>query len=94
MKELQPINQQVLLEIDSPVEEKTVSGIIIPETAKEKPQHARVAALSGIEKPEISVGDVVFYKAFTGTDIEFDGKKYLMIPYADILGKIVETDKI
>jgi len=94
MKELQPINQQVLLEIDSPVEEKTVSGIIIPETAKEKPQHARVAALSGIEKPEISVGDIVFYKAFTGTDIEFDGKKYLMIPYADILGKIVETDKI
>jgi len=94
MKELQPINQQVLLEIESPVEEKTVSGIIIPDTAKEKPQHARVAALSGIEKPEISIGDVVFYKAFTGTDIEFEGKKYLMIPYADILGKIVETDKI
>lgn len=94
MKELQPINQQVLLEIETPAEEKTVSGIIIPDTAKEKPQHARVAALSGIEKPEISVGDVVFYKGFTGTDIEFEGKKYLMIPYADILGKIVETDKI
>ncbi|MEZ4999998.1 MAG: co-chaperone GroES [Bacteroidales bacterium] len=94
MKELQPVNQQVLLEMKGAGEEKTASGIIIPDTAKEKPQHARVAALSGIEKPEISVGDVVFYKPFSGTELEFEGKKFLMVPYADILGKIVETDKI
>jgi len=94
MKELQPINQQVLLELESAREEKTASGIIIPDTAKEKPQYARVAALSGIEKPEISVGDLVFYKNFSGNEIEFEGKDYLMIPYADILGKVVETDKI
>ena len=94
MKELQPINQQVLLEIEDSKEEKTESGIIIPDTAKEKPQYARVSALSGIEKPEISVGDLVFYKNFTGTEIEFEGKDFLMIPYADILGKVVETDKI
>jgi chaperonin GroES len=94
MKELQPVNQQVLLELEGAAEEKTPSGIIIPDTAREKPQHAKVAAISGIEKPEISVGDIVFYKAFSGTDIEFEGKKFLMIPYADILGKIVETEKI
>lgn len=94
MKELQPINQQVLLELENEKEETTVSGIIIPDTAKEKPQHAKVVALSGIDKPEISVGDVVFYKAFSGTEIEFEGKNYLMIPYADILGKLVETDRI
>ena len=94
MKELQPINQQVLLEIETAKEETTATGIIIPDTAKEKPQYARVISLSGIDKPEISAGDVVFYKAFTGTEIEFDGKNYLMIPYADILGKLVETDKI
>lgn len=95
MKELQPINEQVLLELEEAKEETTVSGIIIPDTAKEKPQYAKVNALSsGIEKPEISVGDVVFYKAFSGTEIEFEGKNYLMIPYADILGKMVETDKI
>ncbi|MFO7756429.1 MAG: co-chaperone GroES [Bacteroidales bacterium] len=94
MKELQPINQHVLLEIEGSKEEKTESGIIIPDTAKEKPQYARVVSLSGIEKTEISVGDLVFYKNFSGTEIEFEGKELLMIPYADILGKVVETDKI
>lgn len=93
MKELQPINQHVLLEIEEK-EEKTASGIIIPDTVKEKPQFAKVAGLSGIENPEIAVGDVVFYKNFSGTEIEFEGKQYLMMPYADILGKLVETDSI
>ena len=94
MRELQPINQHVLLEIEGSGEEKTASGIIIPDTAKEKPQFARVVSLSGIEKPEISAGDLVFYKNFSGTELEFEGKELLMVPYADILGKIVETDKI
>jgi len=93
MKELQPINQHVLLEVEAS-EEKTASGIIIPDTAKEKPKFATVLSISGIEDPEISVGDVVFYKNFSGTELEFDGKAYLMMPYADILGRIVETDKI
>lgn len=94
MKELQPINQHVLLAMGEEKEEKTASGIIIPDTAREKPQFAKVVAISGIEKPEIAVGDVVFYKNFSGTEIEFEGKKYLMMPYADILGKLVETDAI
>lgn len=93
MKELQPINQHVLLEMDEK-EEKTASGIIIPESANEKPQFAKVVAISGIENPEVSVGDQVFFKNFTGTELEFNGKNYLMMPYADILGKLVETDKI
>jgi len=93
MKELQPINQHVLLKIEAK-EEKTASGIIIPDTIQEKPQFANVLAISGIEDPEISVGDVVFYKNFSGTELEFDGIEYLMMPYADILGRIVETDKI
>ena len=93
MKELQPINQHVLLEIEAK-EEKTASGIIIPDTVQEKPQFAKVLAISGIEDPEISVGDVVFFKSFSGTELEFDGKEYLMMPYADILGRLVETDKI
>ena len=83
----------MLLEVGAK-EEKTASGIIIPDTVSEKPQFARVLAISGIEDPEIAVGDMVFYKNFSGTELEFDGKKYLMMPYADILGRIVETDKI
>jgi chaperonin GroES len=93
MKELQPINQHVLLELEA-AQEKTASGIIIPDTAKEKPTFAKVVAISGIEDLEIAVGDVVFYKNFSGTEIEFEGREYLMIPYADILGRLVETDKI
>ena len=93
MKELQPINQHVLLEVEAS-EERTASGIIIPDTAKEKPQFAKVLAISGIEDPEIAVGDVVFYKNFSGTELEYEGKDYLMMPYADILGRIVETDQI
>jgi chaperonin GroES len=84
MKELQPINQHVLLEIEEK-EETTASGIIIPDTAKEKPQFAKVVGISGIENPEIAVGDVVFYKSFSGTEIDFEGKSYLMMPYAVVV---------
>ena len=95
MKELQPLNENVLLDIsDDKAEQKTASGIIIPDTAKEKPQYAKVVAIGNIENPGISIGDMVVYKKFGGTEFEFDGKKFLMIPYADLLAKIVETEAI
>ncbi|MEA1876733.1 MAG: co-chaperone GroES [Bacteroidota bacterium] len=93
MKELQPVNQQVLLDFEQP-KETTQGGIIIPDTAKEKPKFAKVVALSGIENAEISVGDSVFYKEYSGTEINFEGEDYLLVPYADIMAKIVETDEI
>ena len=63
MRELQPVNQNVILDVsDEGNEQKTASGIIIPDTAKEKPKFAKVVALSNIDGPEIAVGDVVFYK--------------------------------
>jgi chaperonin GroES len=95
MKELQPLNENVLLDLnEEKAEQKTASGIIIPDTAKEKPQYAKVLAIGNIENPGISVGDMVVYKKFSGTELEFEGNKYLMIPYADLLAKIVETDEI
>lgn len=95
MKELQPVNQNVLLDVsEETTEQKTASGIIIPDSAKEKPKFAKVVALSTIDNVEIAVGDTVFFKDFSGTETEFEGKKYLVIPYADILAKIVETEKI
>ncbi len=95
MKELQPLNENVLLDItEGKDEQKTASGIIIPDSAKEKPQYAKVVALGNIENPGIAVGDVVFYKKFSGTEFDFDSKKYLMVPYADLLAKIVETEEI
>jgi len=95
MRELQPVNQNVLLELpDTTAEQTTASGIIIPDTAKEKPKFAKVLAMSKIESAEISVNDVVFFKDFSGNEISLDGKTYLMLQYEDILGKVVETDEI
>jgi chaperonin GroES len=95
MKELQPINQNVLLELtEDAAEQRTASGIIIPDSAKEKQEVAKVVAVSNIENAEISPGDQVLYKKFSGTEIDFGGKKYLLVPYADILSKVVETESI
>lgn len=95
MKELQPLNQNVILDLTGEkAEQKTAGGIIIPDTAKEKPQMAKVVAVGNVENPGISVGDTVFYKKFSGTELEYEGNKYLVIPYADLLAKIVETEEI
>lgn len=95
MKELQPINQNVLLDISNKeADQKTKGGIIIPDTAKEKPKMAKVLGLSKIDNPEIAVGDTVLFKEFSGTETEFEGRKYLIIPYDDILAKVVETEAI
>jgi len=50
--------------------------------------------MSTIENAEIKPGDVVLFRPFTGTEVEFEGKKYLILPYAEILAKIVETEEI
>jgi len=95
MKELQPVNQNVLLDFtEKEKEQKTASGIIIPDTAKEKPKLAKVVGLSTIENVEIAIGDTVLFKEYSGTETDFEGKKYLVIPYADILAKVVETETI
>ncbi len=95
MKELQPLNEHVLLDItDEKEEQKTASGIIIPDSVKEKKKIAKVVAISDIENSAVAVGDSVMYKEFSGTEAEIKGKKFLLIPYADILAKVVETDAI
>jgi len=94
MKELQPINQNVLIELKEEKEQKTTSGIYLPETAKEKKAFGKVASISNIENPEIKAGDTVLYKEYSGTKVEFEGQKFLLIQYADILAKVVETEEI
>jgi chaperonin GroES len=95
MKDLQPLNENVLLDIsEETAEEKTASGIIIPDTAKEKPQHGKVVAIGQVENASIAVGDKVYYKKFSGTELEMADKKFLLIPYADLLAKLVDTESI
>ena len=95
MKELQPVNQQVVLDVSiSKEEQRTASGIIIPDSAKEKPRTAPVSGMSTIENAEIKPGDTVLFKPYSGTEVEFEGKNYLILPYSDILAKIVITEEI
>lgn len=95
MKELQPLNENVLLEVENETtEKKTSSGIIIPDSAKEKENTGKVIAFGNIENPGISEGDYVLYKDFSGKEYAFDGKNFVFVPYADLLAKIVETEEI
>ncbi len=69
-------------------EEKTVSGIIIPDSAKEKPQVGTVVLVGTDKKDEpmeIKVGDVVFYGKYSGTELNIDGVDYLLMSQTDVL---------
>ncbi len=95
MKMIQPINENVLIKLDnSEKEEKTASGIIIPDSAKEKPLQGEVAAISSDLESSLSVGDTVIYNKYTGVETSIDGSDYLIIQIADILAKIVKVDAI
>jgi len=72
-------------------EEKTASGIIIPDTAKEKPQEGTVVAVGdGItDKPvTVNVGDKILYGKYSGTEITIDGAEYLIMRNSDVFGTI------
>ncbi|HTO38980.1 MAG TPA: co-chaperone GroES [Brumimicrobium sp.] len=88
MSTLKPLADRVLIE-PTPVEEKTASGIIIPDAAKEKPLKGVVVAVGGGKKDEpmtVKVGDAVLYGQYSGTEIKIEDKKYLIMKEADIYG--------
>ncbi len=85
---IKPIGDRVVVEA-APAEEKTASGIFIPDTAKEKPQQGTVVAVGDGKKDEpmtVKVGDKVLYSKYGGTEITIDGKEYLMMRETDIYG--------
>lgn len=95
MKELSPVNRNLLIELEQVTEKRTAGGIIIPGTVDEKPSQGKVLAMSrNIEDPEVAVGDIVIFKKYSGNEVEHDGKKFLLVPYSDVLCKIVETEAI
>ena len=73
----------------APSEEKTASGIYIPDTAKEKPLKGSIVAVGSGKKDEpmqVKVGDVVLYGQYSGTEIKIDGNDYLIMKESDIYG--------
>jgi chaperonin GroES len=87
---IKPLADRVLVE-PSPAEERTASGIIIPDTAKEKPQRGQIVAVGTGKKDEpltVKVGDTVLYGKYAGTEITVDGKEYLIMRESDIFAVI------
>lgn len=94
---LKPLGARVVVD---PIEESemTASGIVLPETAKEKPQKGTVVSVGAGDRDDkgnriamdVKVGDVVLYAKYGGTEIKVEGKKYLILRESDLLA-IVET---
>lgn len=84
---IKPLADRVLVE-PAAAEEKTAGGIYIPDTAKEKPQRGTVVAVGPGTKDEpttVKAGDTVLYGKYSGTELQVDGRDYLMMRESDIL---------
>lgn len=86
---IKPLGDRVVIK-PSPAVQKTASGIIIPDSAKEKPQQGEVVAVPVEKDSPVTVkkGDVVLYGKFAGTDINLEGEDYLIMSQDDILAVV------
>jgi len=85
---LKPLADRVLVE-PAPAETTTASGIIIPDTAQEKPQKGKIVAVGTGTKENpitVKVGDTVLYGKYAGTELKLEGKSYLIMRENDLLG--------
>jgi len=84
---MKPINDRVVVK-PAPAEEKTKGGIIIPDTAKEKPQRGEVVSVGPGKDGNlmtVAPGDIVLYGKYAGQELEYDGESYLIMREDDIL---------
>jgi len=94
---LKPIGDRIVIELVES-EEKTASGIVLPDTAKEKPQEGKVIAVgtgrvldSGERVAvEVAVGDRIIFSKYSGTEVKFQGAEYLILRESDILAVVGE----
>jgi chaperonin GroES len=95
MAKLRPLHDRVLIQALEG-EERTKGGIIIPDTAKEKPMEGKVVAVGPgargddgkLIKPDLKTGDKVLYGKWSGTEVKIDGKDYLIMKESDVMGII------
>jgi chaperonin GroES len=74
-------------------EETTESGIVLPDTAKEKPQTAEVIAVGDAEEVKVNQGDVIVFAKYSGTEIKLNGEDYMILDADDILGVVEDYPK-
>jgi chaperonin GroES len=84
---IEPLGARVLIQ---PLEQqsRTASGIILPETSKEKPQTGLVVAVGDDEDIKVKVDDKVLFAKYTGTEVKFDGIDFLLMDHSDILARV------
>jgi len=96
---LQPLGDRLIVEVLEE-EEMTVSGIVLPDTAKEKPQRGRVLAVGPGERSEqtgqlipmdVAVSDEVIFSKYGGTEVKFGVDEYLILRESDVLAKVVTS---
>lgn len=87
---LQPMGTRVLIK---PLEQesKTSSGLLLPETAKEKPQTGLVVAIGDDEEIKLQVNDKVLFAKYSGTEFKMDGTEYLLLEANDVLAKFLNN---
>ena len=98
--DLQPLGDRLIVEVLDE-DEITVSGIVLPDTAKEKPQRGNVLAVGPGSRDEdgkyvkmdVEVGDEVIFSKYGGTEVKVSGDEYLILRESDILAKVVTTAK-
>lgn len=94
---LRPLGDRIIIELVE-TEEKTASGIVLPDTAKEKPQEGKVVAvgtgrvLDNGERVavEVAVGDRIIFSKYSGTEVKYQGTEYLILRESDILAVVGE----
>lgn len=90
---IRPLQDRILVQ-RAEAEEKTASGLYIPDTAKDKPQEGKVVAVGNgkkldtgdVQKPDVTVGDRILFSKYGGTEVKLDGQEYLIMREDDILG--------
>ena len=93
---VRPLHDRVLVKRSEEAEQKSQSGIIIPDTAKEKPQRGKVVAVGEGKKDDsgkriacdVKAGDQVLFGKYSGTEVKIDGEEFLIMRETDILGVI------
>ncbi|SHK28826.1 co-chaperone GroES [Thermocrinis minervae] len=96
MAKLRPLYDKIVVKRFEEQEQRTASGIIIPDTAKEKPQVGEVVAVGDgkllnngqVVPPKVKVGDKVVFNKYAGTEVELDGEKYLIMSEDEVLAVI------
>jgi chaperonin GroES len=85
---LQPLGSRVLIK---PLEQesKTASGLLLPETAKEKPQTGLVVAVGDDEEIKLKVNDKILFAKYSGSEFKLDGSEYLLLEAHDVLAKFL-----